>query len=179
MSKDGEFQMTTLIARDHKCDLDFEIYLDALYGYAMILSRSNVDAEDLVQETCMRAIQSKGRLRSDSNVKAWLLTILRNVWINQCRRPITVTLDAHPEKEVDNEVISTADPHTLFVVSEERMRVSSAVQRLPTYLRELILLREYEELSYQEIADVLHCPIGTVMSRLSRARSTLRAYLSE
>jgi RNA polymerase sigma-70 factor, ECF subfamily len=178
MSKDEVFQATT-ISRGRKRGLDFEPYLDGLYGYALALSRNDVDAKDLVQETYVRAIQAVQRLRNDSNVKAWLFTILRNIWINQCRRRPTVSLDTNPEEEEAYIPDPAADPHDLFVLGENRERVQNAIQRLPANLCEIILLREYEELSYREIADVLSCPIGTVMSRLKRARLRLRTLLSE
>jgi RNA polymerase sigma-70 factor, ECF subfamily len=161
--------------------LDFGEYLDGLYGYAMVLSRNRAEAEDLVQETCLRALRGIGGLRADGSVKSWLFTILRNIWLNQLRQrrtaPDLVELDAG--ENPGNEPVDRAqDPYTGYVNRVEREQVREAIQQLPLEFREIILLREYEELSYQEIAALLDCPPGTVMSRLARARSKLRDLLS-
>ncbi len=156
-------------------------HLNGLYSYALILSRNPADAEDLVQETYVRAMQAMGRLRADSNIKSWLFTILRNIWLNQIRKrrtgPQMVETDA--EDGFANDIVETSkDSYEIYVSEMEREQVRRAIQKLPVEFREIILLREYEELSYQEIASVLECPAGTVMSRLGRARSKLRALLS-
>jgi RNA polymerase sigma-70 factor, ECF subfamily len=160
--------------------IDFNTYLDGLYGYAVVLSRNSAEAEDLVQETCLRALRSIGQLRPDSNVRGWLFTILRNIWLNEIRRwratPDMVELDSDGSSAIEP-VDTTRDPHAVYVSSVEREQVRQAIQQLPLEFREVILLREYEELSYQEIATVLNCPSGTVMSRLARARSRLRELL--
>ena len=160
--------------------IDLGEFLDSLYSYAMVLSRSATEAEDLVQETCLRALRSIERLRPDSNLKGWLFTILRNVWLNQVRhlrtRPEIVELDAD-ECEATDPVDPAKDAHTVYVGKVEREQVRAAIQQLPVEFREIIILREYEELSYHEIAALLACPIGTVMSRLARARSRLRDLL--
>jgi RNA polymerase sigma-70 factor (ECF subfamily) len=152
-----------------------------LYGYAMVLSRDRTEAEDLVQETCVRAIQAIENLRPDSNVKSWLFTILRNIWLNRLRRrrtaPKMVELDGD-ESTAQAAVAASKDPLALYVSKVEREQVREAIQQLSDEFREVIVLREYGELSYQEIANVLGCPAGTVMSRLGRARSKLRSLLS-
>jgi|HubBroStandDraft_6_1064221.scaffolds.fasta_scaffold00503_15 RNA polymerase sigma-70 factor (ECF subfamily) len=154
---------------------------DGLYGYAMVLSRDRTEAEDLVQETCVRAIQAIENLRPDSNVKGWLFTILRNIWLNRLRRqrgaPKMVELDGD-DSAAQTAVAGSKDPHALYVSKVERERVREAIQQLSGEFREVILLREFADLSYQEIASVLGCPAGTVMSRLGRARSKLRSLLS-
>ena len=157
-------------------------YLDGLYSYAMILTRNHAEAEDLVQETYVRAIPAVGRLRVDSNTKRWLCTILRNIWLNQLRksrnRPQIVEIDAQ-NGCVNSVVDPSKNSHDVYVSNRETNQVRAAIQELPVEFREIILLREYEDLSYQEIASVLDCPIGTVMSRLARARKTLRTLLAE
>jgi RNA polymerase sigma-70 factor, ECF subfamily len=163
-----------------KTGIDFNTYLDGLYGYAVVLSRNSAEAEDLVQETCLRALRGIGQLRPNSNVKGWLFTILRNIWLNEVRRwratPAMVELDSDGSSAI--EPVDTArDPHAVYVSSVEREQIRKAIQQLPLEFREIIILREYEELSYQEIAAVLNCPPGTVMSRLARARSRLREFL--
>jgi RNA polymerase sigma-70 factor, ECF subfamily len=156
-------------------------HIDGLYSYAVALTRNRSDAEDLVQETYVRAIPAIGRLRQDSNIKSWLFTILRNIWLNQLRQPRTAL--QVPKSDIDQYVADVPagdlkDPHSLLMSKIDQEQVRQAIQQLPVEAREIILLREFEELSYQEIADVLGCPIGTVMSRLGRARAKLRVLLS-
>lgn len=161
--------------------IDLSEYVDGLYSYALVLSRDRTEAEDLVQETCLRAIRAMGSLRPDSNAKGWLVTILRNIWFNQLRQRRTVRevveLDLHVD-DANRAADSRKDPHATYVSNIEQEQVRTAIQQLPVEFREIIILREYEDLSYQEIAAVLECPLGTVMSRLARARSKLRDLLS-
>jgi RNA polymerase sigma-70 factor (ECF subfamily) len=121
-----------------------------------------------------------GALREDSNVKACLFTILRNIVLKQVRqqrtRPRLLELDAD-ENTADLVIETAKDPHALYVSKVEVEQVREAIMRLPLEFREIILLREYGELSYQEIATLLGCPPGTVMSRLAIARSKLRTLL--
>ena len=151
-------------------------YIDGLYGYAMVLSRNQAMAADLVQETYLRALKAKKSLRPDSNVKGWLFTILRNIWLNHLRHeragPTIAQLDSDENLE-DASIVTSEDPHDLYVRNLQSEQVRTAIQQLPIGSREIIILREYEELSYSEIANVLQCPVGTVMSRLARARSKL------
>ena len=155
-------------------------YLDALYGFAMTLTHSKAESEDLVQETYMRAMQHYESLRPDSNLKAWLFTILRNVWFKKLRRkrnaPEVVSYDE------DNSAIQVADPSdpqsVLFRIWE-RDEVRSALAQMPQHFAEIIVLRDIEEFSYKELARVLDCPVGTVMSRLSRARTRFKQVLIE
>jgi RNA polymerase sigma-70 factor, ECF subfamily len=160
--------------------IDFNTYLDGLYGYAVVLSRNGIEAEDLVQETCLRALRGMGQLRPDGNVKSWLFVILRNIWLNQLRQRRTAPemVDLDSEKNRGSEPADTAqDPLAVYASKVDQEQVRAAIQRLPVEFREIIILREYEELSYQEIAGILNCPPGTVMSRLARARSRLRELL--
>jgi RNA polymerase sigma-70 factor (ECF subfamily) len=155
--------------------------IDGLYSYALVLTRNRAEAEDLVQETYARALRATGSLRADSNMEGWLFTILRNIWINQLRKlrngPRLVEIEVD-----DGATNSIAEPskdsHDLYVSKMETERVRAAIQGLPTDFREIILLREYENLSYLEIAGIVGCPVGTVMSRLARARAKLRTLLS-
>ena len=157
-------------------------YLDGLYSYAPVLTRNQAEADDLVQETYVRAMQAMGRLRAGSNMKGWLFTILRNVWFNQLRKwrngPQMVEIEVWDD--VANSIVEPSkDSYDLYVSKMEAEQVRKAIQELTVEFREIILLREYEDLSYLEIASVLDCPVGTVMSRLGRARAKLRAALSE
>jgi RNA polymerase sigma-70 factor (ECF subfamily) len=156
-------------------------YLDGLYSYAMVLTRNHAEAEDLVQETYMRAMQAMRKLRTDSNIKSWLFTILKNIWLNQLRKrrngPQMVEIEAGDDV-ANNIVDPSKNSHDLYVSKLEAEQVRATIQKLPVEFREIILLREYEDLSYREIASVLHCPLGTVMSRLGRARARLGALLA-
>jgi len=157
-------------------------YLDGLYGYAIVLTHNRTEAEDLVQETCVRAIQAMGSLRDNSNVKSWLFTILRNIWLNQLRhrRSVPETIELNPEESSPGFYAEAEkDPHALYVSKIESEQVRMAMEQLPIEFREVILLREFQDLSYQEIASFLGCPPGTVMSRLARARSRLRVILTK
>lgn len=155
-------------------------HIDGLYGYALVLTQNRTDAEDLVQETYVRAIRAMGRLRNDSNLKGWLFTILRNIWLNELRQrrkaPESVDVDTD-ETHADLVDEGSKNPHEVYVRNVERSHVRKAMQQLPEEAREVIMLREWEQLSYQEIATILNCPVGTVMSRLARARAKLRDLL--
>jgi RNA polymerase sigma-70 factor, ECF subfamily len=162
-------------------DATYVEHLDGLYSYALVLTRNHAEAEDLVQETYVRAIPAMGRLRAGSNTKGWLFTILRNVWLNQLRkwRNGPQVIEMAVGDDVANSIVETSkDSHDLYVSKLEAEQVRAAIQELPIDFREIILLREYEDLSYQEIANLLDCPVGTVMSRLGRARAKLRVLLS-
>jgi RNA polymerase sigma-70 factor (ECF subfamily) len=167
--------------KDHpQFTIDLSQYLDGLYSYALALSRNRTEAEDLVQETCLRAIRAMESLRADSSAKSWLFTILRNIWFNQLRQrrtaPEMVELDL--DGTGPNQAADTAkDPHATYVSNIEQQQVRTAIAQLSDESREIIILREYEGLSYQEIATILECPQGTVMSRLARARRKLRDLL--
>jgi RNA polymerase sigma-70 factor (ECF subfamily) len=114
-------------------------------------------------------------------VKSWLFTILRNIWLNELRHrrtaPHLIELDADGSG-ASQPADATQDPHADYVSQIRREQVRIAIQQLPVEFREIIILREYEELSYKEMAALLDCPPGTVMSRLARARSRLRKSLS-
>lgn len=148
-------------------------HLDSLYGYAWVLTRNQAEAEDLVQETYLRAVRAFGGLMPDSNLKGWLFAIMRNIWINELRRA-----GREPQFVELEEVESyTTDPYRLLVQKIEREHVLAAINKLHTRHREVVLLRDIEGFSYQQIAELLSCPIGTVMSRLGRAREQLRLML--
>jgi RNA polymerase sigma-70 factor (ECF subfamily) len=154
-------------------------HIDGLYSYALVLTRNRSEAEDLAQETYVRALGAMGRLRTGSNVKSWLFTILRNIWFNQLRHQRTAKLVAMDGEESAMDVTETAkDPYAFHVSRMEHEQVHEAIRQLSFDFREVILLREFEGLFYQEIATILDCPAGTVMSRLATARAKLRLLLS-
>ena len=153
-------------------------HIDALYGYAMTLTRDTTDAEDLVQETYLRAASAAHRPDADSNLKGWLFVIMRNAWLNQLRHknsgPRFIELEPN-ESSIDG---MQETPHVVYIRKLEREQVREAIESLPDAYREIVVLRDIEGFTYQEIATVLACPAGTVMSRLGRARGRLRKMLS-
>jgi RNA polymerase sigma-70 factor (ECF subfamily) len=160
--------------------------LGALYGFAISLTRNSADAEDLVQETCLRAIRGIAHNGIKSDPKVWLFTILRNVWINEWRRrangPEFVLLgkpraDGGPLQDWLPDERERPEDHFDRNVASGKIRM--AISGLPEVFREVVLLRYFEGFSYRQIATILGCPAGTVMSRLNRARAELRAALDE
>jgi len=153
-------------------------HIDALYGYAMMLTRDTTEAEDLVQDTYVRAVRAVNRPDSTENLKGWLFVIMRNAWLNQVRHknngPRFVELETG-EQAVDE---TQENPHVVYLRKLEREQVREAIESLPDAYREIVVLRDIEGFTYQEIATVLDCPAGTVMSRLGRARGKLRKLLS-
>jgi len=153
-------------------------HLDALFGYAMALTRDLTEAEDLVQETYLRATTAANRPAANNNLKGWLFVIMRNAWLNQVRHrnngPRFVELETG-EQSIDE---TQENPHVVYLRKLEREQVREAIESLPDAYREIVVLRDIEGFTYQEIATVLHCPAGTVMSRLGRARGKLRQMLS-
>ena len=154
-------------------------HLPAAYGLAFLLLRSRADAEDAVQDASVRAFRAFRQLEGDS--KPWLLAIVRNVCYRRLeeRRLATnvISLDeAIGAGTADVEGLRTRErtPEEAAVLSSDRSMLMQALAQLPPVFREVIVLREIEELSYRQIADVIGAPIGTVMSRLSRGREELR-----
>lgn len=156
-------------------------HIDALYGYAMTLTRNATEAEDLLQETYLRATSATQRPDGNSNLKGWLFVIMRNAWLNQVRHknsgPLFVDLDAN-DRSTDQPLETGNNPHVVYLRKLDREQVRKAIESLPAVYREIVLLRDIEGFTYQEIATVLECPAGTVMSRLGRARAKLRELLS-
>ena len=155
-------------------------YLDGLYSYAMVLTRNHAEAEDLVQEAYARAMRAMQRLRADGNIKAWLFTVLKNIWFDQLRkrRNGPPFVDIEGPDGAANIVEPSKNSHDIYMSKLEIQQVRAAIQQLPVEFREVILLREYEDLSYREIASILRCPLGTVRSRLGRARAKLGTLLA-
>ena len=156
-------------------------HLDAAYNLARWLTGSAADAEDVVQEAYLRAYRFFETFRGD-NIRVWLLTIVRNcfhTWVkeNRSTRLGFVAELPEPDTAEDERILwgmPQADPETLLLRDIDHATVGRLMQRLPAAYREILLLREVEELSYRDIADITGTPVGTVMSRLSRAREALR-----
>jgi|KBSMisStaDraftv2_1062788.scaffolds.fasta_scaffold129594_2 RNA polymerase sigma-70 factor (ECF subfamily) len=168
---------------------DFELlvleHLNAAYNLARWLMRNPHDAEDAVQDACLRAYQSFDGYAGGS-AKAWLLTIVRNVCMTRLRRassPKVVRLD-DVMTQIDqlsmgpNPAAAETRPDVQLIAALDSARVTQAIARLPEAFREVIVLREIEELSYQDISTIAGVPIGTVMSRLARGRERLKILLS-
>jgi RNA polymerase sigma-70 factor (ECF subfamily) len=154
-------------------------HLDAAYNLARWLTRNPADAEDVVQEAVLRAATYFGGFRG-ANARAWLLQIVRNTAYASralVRGAVTVALpDNEREGPVAPELVDSADdPEMALLKREDRTRVTRLLAALPVELRETLVLREIEELAYKEIAQITQAPIGTVMSRLWRARRMLAA----
>ena len=150
-------------------------HIDALYGYALALTRNMTEAEDLVEDTYLRAASAAHRPDASSNLKGWLFVIMRNAWLNQLRHKISGPRFVELEL-IEPEAQET--PHIVYLRKLERKQVREAIESLPHAYREIVVLRDIEGFTYQEIATVLDCPAGTVMSRLGRARGKLRKLLT-
>ena len=150
-------------------------YIDSLYGTAMRLTRRAADAEDLVQDTYLKAFRSAAQFERGTNLKAWLFTILHNTFRNMRRH------DGRNPIDVDSEVVEQAagdatrefSPEQLLTRASLDADLQAALDALPESFRQAVWLRDVEELTYAEIAGVLDVPIGTVMSRISRGRRSL------
>lgn len=147
--------------------------LDAAYRYARWLTRNPADAQDVTQEAMLRALRYFHAFRGEE-ARAWLLRIVRNSWIDLEARngPEKLPLEALETRAADG-----PDPEQSALAGDRRRHVVAALAALPAESREVLVLREIEELSYKQIAAVLDLPIGTVMSRLARAREKLAAEL--
>ena len=148
-------------------------HLDRLFRLAMWLERNRSEAEDLVQETMMQALQSFHRFRPGTNCRAWLTTILQNVRSNRRRARGRSPLVDDPDDRIGN-ATPFVPPVPQHLTDEELL---GALGRIPAPFQEVIVLCDVKELTYKEIADALAIPLGTVMSRLHRGRALLRAEL--
>ena len=148
---------------------------DQLYNFAHWLTQNREEAEDLVQETYAKALKGFSSFQLGTNFRAWMYRILRNTFLTSrtgLRAAAMVPLDSEedgPELAVEDET-----PETILMKRTDSELVRNAIDDLPVHHREILLLCEVEEMSYREIAELLSIPTGTVMSRLSRARKTLR-----
>lgn len=148
-----------------------------LYNFAQWLTQNQAEAEDLVQETYVKALKGFSSFQPGTNFRAWIYRILRNTFLTSrtgLRATATVPLDEEDGLEIPS---SAGTPESLFIDHAQEQLLQGAIEELPVNFREVLLLCEVEEMSYQEIAETLSVPMGTVMSRLSRARKALRGIL--
>ena len=159
-------------------------HLDAAYELARWLTRNDHDAEDVVQEACLKAFRHFGGFRGD-NPRAWLLAIVRNAcftWIGRNRPPQIVTTPPEAVTAAADRAAglsALAGPESSVLAMDDGALAMRLLEELPAEFREVLVLREMQELSYREIADVTGVPEGTVMSRLARARARLRRLWQE
>jgi RNA polymerase sigma-70 factor (ECF subfamily) len=150
-------------------------HIDSLYGTAMRMTRRTADAEDLVQDTYLKAFRSAAQFQRGTNLKAWLFTILHNTFRNmqrhEGRNPIDV--DSEVVEHAAGSSVQSHSPEQLLMRASLDADLQSALDALPDAFRQAVWLRDVEELSYADIAKVVGVPIGTVMSRISRGRRAL------
>ena len=162
-------------------------HMDTLFSVASRMTRGSSEAEDLVQDTILKAIRAKDQFEPGTNLKAWLLRILTNTFINKYRRggmergvldgPTADTLVENWTSASTMRAVRDAESAVLKPLIEAEL--SAALDELPEDFRLAVILSDVEELSYKEIADVMGCPIGTVMSRLHRGRKLLQSRLRD
>jgi RNA polymerase sigma factor (sigma-70 family) len=151
-------------------------HLDAAFNYARWLTRNDPDAEDVVQDACLRAMRFFSSLRDD-DARSWLFAIVRNTWYTRVSRRDPVRMEAPFDSTGIEAADGALDPEGRLLQQHTVARVRAALEQLPPDFREVIVLREIEGLTYKEIAAVIRAPIGTVMSRLARGRERLLGVL--
>jgi RNA polymerase sigma-70 factor, ECF subfamily len=159
-------------------------YVDSLYGTALRLTRRPADAEDLVQDTYLKAFRASAQFERGTNLKAWLFTILHNTFRNirrhDGRNPINVDSEIVEQAEaVEPGGVQQYNPEQLLARATLDADLQAALDDLPDAFRQAVWLRDVEEFSYAEIARMIDVPIGTVMSRISRGRKMLYERLSK
>lgn len=180
-------EVLTLIANNTSCDalepetrktevLQLLNHLDAAYNLARWLTQNEHDAEDIVQDAYLRAIRHYGTFQGGEG-KSWLLTIVRNRCYDSMRQKGIRERTTQFDEELHNVRHATQDPEASLLQQERAGLLRQALAELPAELREVLVLRELEQLSYSEIAGIARIPMGTVMSRLSRGRKRLQEVL--
>jgi RNA polymerase sigma-70 factor (ECF subfamily) len=153
---------------------------DQLFNFAHWMAQNREEAEDLVQETYAKALRGFSSFQPGTNFRAWMYRILRNTFLTS-RTGLQATRTV-PFEDEDGAEIAVADsgtPEAILIERSNQQLVQDAIAELPVKAREILLLCEVEEMSYQDIAETLSIPIGTVMSRLSRSRTALREILAQ
>ena len=159
-------------------------HLDDAYSLARWLTCNATDAEDVVQEGCLRALKALDGALVE-NPRAWLLAIIRNTaftWLGKNRPHVLVLSGGEGEvraQQIDAQELASPTPEDALIAKADRQSVAAAIQALPLVFKEALVMREINGLSYREIAEATGAPIGTVMSRLARARALLFAALGQ
>jgi len=176
------FESGTAYSQGNQATAEFEELampmVNSVYNLARWLARNDHDAEDLVQETYLKAFRSFSSFQTGTNFRAWIFRILRNTFLKSRplrERQLMVGLDS--EEQIIPAFATCTTPESLFIDSSGIAAIRTAIEELPAIYREVILMCDVEEASYKEIAEILSIPIGTVMSRLARARRTVREAL--
>ena len=151
-------------------------HLSAAYNLARWLTRDDQNAQDVVQEACLRAFKY-WKSFSGRDCRSWLLAIVRNTYYSWLRQQ-SVQPSLTEDGEIDDVDAAVPNPENVLLQKADRQLLRAALEDLPSEFREAIVLREMEGLSYKEIADIASVPIGTIMSRLARARKRLQTYLT-
>jgi RNA polymerase sigma-70 factor, ECF subfamily len=168
-------------------EVDVLTHMDAMYAMACRLTRNAVDAEDLVQDSLVRAMRGRESFSEGTNLKAWLFKILTNTFINKYRRGALEreVMKGPQSKPLTDGWVSVATMRQMFDSENQALRpilereVLKALEELPEEFRAVVLLSDVQDFSYKEIAEVVGCPIGTVMSRLHRGRRMLQERLRD
>lgn len=164
-------------------NLEFEALalplLEPLYNFAYWLAQNRDEAQDLVQETFAKSLRGFDSFQRGTNFKAWMFRILRNTFLTSRTGLRAVPMLDVDDPAVEPAVVSADDPERHLFRIRDREALEKAMEALPVHYREVVLLCDVEEMKYQEIADLLQVPIGTVMSRLARGRRMMRESLQE
>ena len=179
LSSQGMVRFRASSAQDDQPSAGFEELamplFDSLYNFASWLVHNKNNAEDLVQETYLKALRSFPSFQPGTNFRAWMFRILRNTFLSSrstLDRRVTVEIDSEGDAPVFLTISIT--PESLLIERYEENAVRKAIEQLPVIFREVLLLCDVEDASYQEMAEILSIPMGTVMSRLARARKAVR-----
>jgi RNA polymerase sigma-70 factor (ECF subfamily) len=179
LSSQGMVRLAASSSQDERPSAGFEELamplFDSLYNFASWLVHNKSSAEDLVQETYLKALRSFASFQPGTNFRAWMFRILRNTFLSS-RSTLDRRMTVEIESEDDFPVLpaTSATPESLLIERSRKNAVQNAIEQLPVIFREVILLCDVEDASYQEIAEILSIPMGTVMSRLARARKAVR-----
>ena len=184
LEKQREVDNSILVGNEFQA-LAFE-HVDSLYNTALRMTKNALDAEDLLQDVYLRAFRFFHRFEKGTNFKAWIFKILTNTYINQYRKkinkPYHVDLEKIKYNYDDKETTAQTSAQESERLDYETLfddEIKNALQQIPDEFRVVVLLADVESFSYKEVAKIIGCPIGTVMSRLSRGRKQLQNYLRE
>ncbi|MFQ5651300.1 MAG: sigma-70 family RNA polymerase sigma factor [bacterium] len=163
------------------------VHMDSLYNTALRMTRNELDAEDLLQDVCIRAYRFFDKFKKDTNFKAWIFKILTNTYINQYRKKLSLPHQVELEKVKHVYIEDKRDVHNHVIENFRQLEYESlfddeirtALEQLPDEFRMVVLLADIENFSYKQIAKIIGCPLGTVMSRLSRGRKQLQIHLKD